>query len=758
MHKILFFPYFGPNRHSDRRVVEIRLNPDSDDSCGFTQQVSVIKQSLLDAEILNGEKNYFDEPLPDDRMKRDLALLAQTALLFQRENGHQVDYFSVSCKPDKSLYTVLVEHENSKVGMAAVNLAIGVFSGKSDSLKEAYRSFSEFAHAGALSLETKTIINRAKRQDIPFLQLEREPLSGHFNTGFRVRRNGLLILGHGVNHHILDGVFCVDRAGDYLKALLRNPDQRLALLKQLEIPTTQAGYKDTTATRQVCLLVINGKITAVEQLASHSMQVVNGVHQSLLDMALSISEKVGFAPVAVHLKVPGLSQSLAQTGGAVQDFDLAPDLNQLLGRCEEGPGLLEAAADDLIDWLFPAGQSPHIPIIAITGTNGKTTTSRMLTHIMQSSGRKPGLVCSNGIFLGGKQISKSDASSFIGHARVLSSESVDVAVLEAHHRGIAVRGFAFQSCDVAICLNVTNDHLQKGEIETVEQMAVIKRALPERASRAAVLFADDPNCVAMLDFMKADFACLVSLQSGIEQLHELVAHKPAGFCVLETVEDQEWIVLYDGQQRLAVMPVSKIPATHNGTARFNISNAMHAITASYFVGISIEKMAAAMTSFNSGFDSTPGRLNIFDELPFRVVMDYAHNADGFRKISEFVDNQSVSGRKILMLGYSGDRLDSDVRAAVTEVVGHFDHFVCRDYKNLRSRKAQEMPAFLKSELRALGVAESDISLVPDAEDSVRYSLAIAKPGDLLVLFTGSMDFQFVRGLLNSMAETAKSQN
>lgn len=207
----------------------------------------------------------------------------------------------------------------------------------------------------------------------------------------------------------------------------------------------------------------------------------------------------------------------------------------------------------------------------------------------------------------------------------------------------------------------------------------------------------------------------------------------------------------------AISLMGSRPATIDGTARFNVSNAMHTIAASYFVGVSIEKIAAAMVSFSSGYESTPGRLNIFDGLPFRVIMDYAHNIDGFRKISEFVDTQSVSGQKILMLGYSVDRKDSDITTAVTEVAWHFDHYVCRNFSDLHNRQAYETPALLKSGFTALGISESDISMVPGAEDAVRHSLAIAKPGDLVVLLVGSKEFQSVWSLLDNMAITANGQ-
>jgi len=224
--------------------------------------------------------------------------------------------------------------------------------------------------------------------------------------------------------------------------------------------------------------------------------------------------------------------------------------------------------------------------------------------------------------------------------------------------------------------------LQDGEIESVEEMAVIKRSLLERASSGAVLFADDTHCMAMPEYMKADKICLVSLQSPVGQLSEPARQKLTCFCVLEDIEDKQWIVLYDKQHRLPVLPVFDIPATFDGIARFNVSNAMHAIAASYLAGTNIENIAHAMSHFRTEPDSTPGRLNIFDDLPFRVIVDYAHNADGFRKLSEFIDTQPVSGRKILMLRVDSEHRDVDLKVMMSELAGHFDHYICSDIRDL----------------------------------------------------------------------------
>ena len=380
--------------------------------------------------------------------------------------------------------------------------------------------------------------------------------------------------------------------------------------------------------------------------------------------------------ITIAEKVAGLSRLWSGAKYGFVNFDLVPDLEPMSGLAAGEASLLDLVAGDLIDWLFPDPAVAVMPIISVTGTNGKTTTCRMISRILQHAGRRTGLVCSDGIYLDGKLVSKGDACTFIGHSRALTSKLVDTAVLESHHRGIAVRGFAFHSCDVAVCLNVTPEHLRDGEIETVEQMAEIKRALVERAGTGTVLFADDSHCMAMLDYVEADTTCLVSLRAGVEELRKLVSHPVTCFCVLEWVDGREWIVLYDNHCRLPILEVNEIPATFDGTARFNVSNAMHSIAAVYLDRITIEDIRVAMSQFTTAFDSTPGRLNVYDALPFRVILDHAHNADGFRKLSEFIDFQPVSGRKILVFGIASTFQDEAIVAAMSELAGHFDHYVC----------------------------------------------------------------------------------
>jgi len=752
MPETLFFPYFGPNRRFHKRVVELRLDFGCKDETEFPGKTSDIQDLLLKTGILNKSEHFPAEPLREDRINWYSSLLAQTALLLQRKNGHRVDFFLVKCQVDKARCTVLLEHEHSKVGMAAVELALIIFSGKSDQLAEYYRRFSEFARMHALPLETEAIIRAASLRDIPCFQLEREPLTGRFNTGHRIRQNGLLSLGHGAACHILDGTFCVDKAGDMVKTLLQNPAQRLALVQHLGMPIIQNAPATNTDSRLFHLLVINGQITAVTGLTDSGMQTVDGIHASISSLALAISREIGDTPIAISLQARNLSQPLAQTGEGVLDFDLAPDLDRILAGCNDGSDLMDRAATELINWLFPDKSGARMPIVAITGTNGKTTTSRMVSHILQCSGLKPGLVSTDGIFLNGRQISSEDAGSFIGHARVLTSPLVDAAVLESHHRGLAIRGFAFDGCDVAVCLNVTEEHIETGEIESVEQMAGIKRSLLEQARGAAVLFADDSNCVSMLDFINAEKTCLVSLLSGVEQLRTLTSKDGTCFCVVESVNGKDWIIFHEKEKRLPVMPVSEIPATLDGTVRFNVSNAMHALASTYLLGIGIEPIRAALSNFHASQEMTPGRINIVDDFPFRIIMDFAHNPDGMKKVCEFIDLQKVQGRKLVAFAGLSKRTDDLNRKSAQAIAGHFDFYFCKDYEPSEPPKRRFTGPFMQQVLIEEGVPQQATEVVTFGRDVVFSIFDACKPGDLLLFLVGHFEAKRLPGYIQEYRE------
>jgi UDP-N-acetylmuramyl tripeptide synthase len=419
------------------------------------------------------------------------------------------------------------------------------------------------------------------------------------------------------------------------------------------------------------------------------------------------------------------------------------------------PGLetvdMGSAADALLDRLFPSKQSVRMPIIAITGTNGKTTTTRMTNHIMLFAGRKTGMMTTDGLFLNGQMVVAGDQCGRVGHLKVLTNKAVNFAVLETHHKGILRDGFAYRWCDIAVCLNVTEDHLGDGNIETVGQMAEVKAALPMRARQAVVLNADDLHCIDMLKKVTAKQVCLVSMEAGMDQLYSRYGDVLTCCCVLEQVDDRQYLVMYDEELRLPVMAVNSIPASFGGTARFNVSNAMHAVAASYLSGVDIETIQTAMSGFRADYETTPGRLNIFDELPFRIVMDFAHNPDGMRRICEFIDQQNVPGRKLVAFAGTINRTNETVRHMGHSIAGHFDFYFCKEHVRADGEYTRTVAHFLREGLIESGVDENQIAVKNHGKDVIFEIFDACKPGDLLVLLMGLVEKHLVPGYIREYA-------
>ena len=329
-------------------------------------------------------------------------------------------------------------------------------------------------------------------------------------------------------------------------------------------------------------------------------------HASLAGLAVDTARRLNAGVLVMSVVIRDISKPLEAGNGAVINVDLAPWLDRFLPA--ESPWL-KRMAERFLAWLIPPGQSVRVPTIAVTGTNGKTTTCRMLAHIVRSIGRNTGLACTEGVYINDDHIYQEDIAILDGHYKVFESPLPDVAILEHHHAGLVNAGVASRFFDVVVCCNVTADHLGHYGINNVAQMAEVKRSLPERGRDAVVLNADDPFCMEMIPHLDCKRLCLVSIRQQVETLLNL-SDLPHSVCCVETVEQQEWIVFYQHQQRRPLVPVAGIPATFDGKASFNTLNAMHAISAAILSGMDIDSAVEAMTAFSMSVETTPGRLNV----------------------------------------------------------------------------------------------------------------------------------------------------
>ena len=396
------------------------------------------------------------------------------------------------------------------------------------------------------------------------------------------------------------------------------------------------------------------------------------------------------------------------------------------------------AAGPVMDMLFPPGSQARIPICAITGTNGKTTTSRMVAHIMKLAGHRVGLASTDGVYIDGDLTVKGDMTGPVAAQMILHDPTIDAAVLETARGGLVRRGMAYRACDVGAVINVSGDHLGLGGIDTLEQLAEVKRIIVEVATDTAVLNADDELCLKMADYTTAKHLCYVTMNPR----HPLVReHIRAGAraVVLEEGLNGQQIVLYDNGRHIPLLWTHLIPATMEGRALHNVQNAMVATAVAYSLGKKLEDIRHGLRTFDSSFFQAPGRMNVFSEHPFKVILDYGHNPAAVRAMCQLVERTPVRGRRLVALTMPGDRRDEDI-AEVAKIAAEtrFDHYVVKRDDNPRGRKPDEVPKLLEAGLLANGVTPAQITMIQDEQEAVQGIMGMAEPNDLVLIFADNV--------------------
>ncbi len=458
------------------------------------------------------------------------------------------------------------------------------------------------------------------------------------------------------------------------------------------------------------------------------------VHPDNRDMAVRAIMAVGLDVGGVDFLTDDISLSYKEIGGAIVEVNAAPGFRMHVAPSEGKP---RDVSGKVIDMLFPAGSSNRIPIASITGTNGKTTTSRMLGHIMKASGYTVGMTSTDGVYVDGKLSVKGDMTGPTAAQIVLRDPTVDFAVMETARGGLIRSGLGYQKSDVAACINISADHLGLGGVDTVEGLAQVKRVVIESATGTAVLNADDIHCLRMADFTQAERIFYVTMDSSNALVKE---HTRSGgqAVVLEQGMNGNMITIYDNSTHIAVLWSHLIPATIEGKATYNVQNAMFAVAMAYSFNVDLDNIRHGLRTFNTDFFQAPGRTNVFDEHPFKVILDYAHNPAAFRSIASLVDKLDISGRRIAVIAAPGDRRDEDIFEAGNILAGHFDYYICKADDNRRKRGHDEVPKILQKGLIDKGVDSSTISVIPNEVEAIDAALNMAQENDLVVVFGDSI--------------------
>ncbi len=460
----------------------------------------------------------------------------------------------------------------------------------------------------------------------------------------------------------------------------------------------------------------------------------DAIHPDTVAIAEQVAAVVGLDVCGIDFLTRDIARPIAETGGGIVEVNAAPGFRMHL---EPSSGTPRDVAGPVIDALFPRPSRSRIPIFAITGTNGKSTTVRMVSRILCEHGLTTGMSTTSGIYIDGRLTKEADASGPKSARAILRHPKVDAAILETARGGILREGLGFDRCDMGAVLNVTPDHLGIKGINTLEDLADVKSVVVESVARRghSILNADDPMCERIARRARGR-PVWFSMFGDTLMPARLRDHVQAGgmAVVRETGSYGGTIVLHRDGERIAVMPAAEIPATIGGIAEFNIENALAAAAMTLAHGVPVETVRRALAGFTSSFEESPGRLNIDDSNGFRVIVDYAHNPASLTALGQVIGKMRERfGRVIGMVSIPGDRRDADIAEMGRLAGAIFDEIVFREAPDGRGRQEGEVTSLMSDAALGSGLAPERIRRIVDEHRAAEECLRMAAPGDLVVL-------------------------
>jgi cyanophycin synthetase len=452
------------------------------------------------------------------------------------------------------------------------------------------------------------------------------------------------------------------------------------------------------------------------------------IHPENVWIAQRVAKLIGLDIAGIDVVTEDIRKPLKEVDGVIVEVNAAPGFRMHVAPSR---GLPRNIAAPVIDMLFPPGTPSRVPILAITGTNGKTTTSRLISHICRQTGKVVGFTTTDGVYIDDYLVEKGDNTGPYSASMILKDPTVEIAVLETARGGILRSGLAFNQCDVGVVLNVAADHLGIGDIDTIEQMAKVKSVVAEVVSAEgyAVLNADDPLTVSMAEKVKGRVAYF-SMSPDNPIIHDHI--RRGG---MAAIYENGYLSILEGEWTLRIEEAVNIPVTMQGMAPFMIANALAACLATFVHGIDIELIRQGVRTFKPSVAQTPGRMNLFDLGHHHALIDYAHNPAGYEAVGGFVGNWS--GEKVGVVGGPGDRRDDDLILLGKLSALMFDRIIVKEDNDTRGRRRGEV-----ADLILRGISEENGSLRPevilDETEALEKALSTVSEGGLVVIFPESV--------------------
>jgi cyanophycin synthetase len=465
------------------------------------------------------------------------------------------------------------------------------------------------------------------------------------------------------------------------------------------------------------------KPTANLSTGGTATDVTDMVHPDNIFMCERIARIIGLDICGIDIMAENLSEPVSQNGGAILEVNAAPGFRM---HIDPAIGLPRNVAEPVIDMLYPPGSSARIPIIAVTGTNGKTTTTRLMAHMVKTMGHKVGYTTTDGIYIQNQLMMRGDCTGPMSAEFVLKDPTVDFAILECARGGILRSGLGFHNCDIAIVTNVAEDHLGLSDIDTIEQLTRVKSVVPESVLPGgyAILNADNIWTASMAK----DLKCKVAYFSMDESNPLLKKHIEAGG--LAAIYENGYVTISKGTWKIRVEKAVNIPLTYGGKALYNVQNILPTLLAGFVRNFKIEDMRIALQTFIPGPAQTPGRMNIFRFKNFEVMVDYAHNAAGFTAIADMLSK--IESHHVGIIAGVGDRRDEDTIALGKMAASMFNEVIIRQDKNLRGRTEQEI-----IDLMMKGISEVDpnkkVTVIKKETEAIDYAIKNASKNSFITI-------------------------
>jgi cyanophycin synthetase len=588
----------------------------------------------------------------------------------------------------------------------------------------------------SVNLSTEEQVRQAYRVAVDYRDdiLVEKYLSGH---DFRLlvigdkliaaaRRDPPLVIGDGT-HSVRELVDIVNsdprRSDGHATSLTKIRFDEIALARLAE-----QGYDaDTIPLRGTRVVLRNNANLSTGGTAS---DVTDDVHPELAACAIAAAQTVGLDICGIDVVCDTMLKPLEDQGGGIVEVNAAPGLRMHLAP-SFGKG--RAVGEAIVDMMFPPGENARIPVVAIAGTNGKTTTSRLIGRIFESNGQRVGMTSTDGVYIQGKRTDDGDCSGPRSARNVLLHPDVDAAVFETARGGVLREGLGFDRCDVAVITNIgIGDHLGLNFITTVDELAVVKRVIVENVALngTAVLNAADPVVAAMAHHCHG--AIIFFAQNSANPV--LATHRAQGKRVVYV--DRENIICGEGRKKHSI-PLANIPLTRNGTIGFQVENAMAAIATGWALGIAWENIGKALAGFINDAQTAPGRFNVFDYKGATLIADYGHNPDAIEALVKGIENMPAVRRSVVISG-AGDRRDDDIRQQ-TEILGDaFDDVILYQDACQRGREDGEVIALLRDGL-ANATRTKSIDAINGEFIAIDTALSRLNPGDLCLILIDQVD-------------------